>query len=72
MKTIDLVLMLDDIALEKRLRWDDRTNHFLGLCREHASKTSIVFESEHDLDDAMECLKDGSVHYATEVHTPTV
>jgi hypothetical protein len=66
-KVFHLVLMLDEIATEKHLRWDDRTNHILGLCREHAHRTSTTFESEHVLDDVMECVNNGTVHYATEV-----
>jgi hypothetical protein len=70
-KTFHFVLMLDEIATEKRLRWDDRTNYFLGLCREHSGKTSIVFESEHDVNDVVRCVKEQTVHYATEVRTFT-
>jgi hypothetical protein len=66
-KVLHLVLMLDEIATEKRPRWDDRTNHILGLCREHASRTTTVFENQQVLDDIMGCVKDGSVHYASEV-----
>lgn len=29
---VHVVLMLDEIALEKRLRWDDKTNMILGIC----------------------------------------
>jgi hypothetical protein len=64
---LHLVLMLDELATEKRPRWDDRTNNFLGLCREHGHLTSTTFTSEQDLDDMMESVKKGQVHYASEV-----
>ena len=28
-----MVLMFDELATEKRIRWDPKTNCFLGLCR---------------------------------------
>jgi hypothetical protein len=39
-KFIQTVLMFDEIATEKRIHWDPKTNYFLGLCREHADKTA--------------------------------
>jgi hypothetical protein len=62
-----VVLMFDELALEKRLRWDPKTNHFLGLCRQHAHKTSIEFINEGDLEEVFRALDDGDVHYAPEV-----
>lgn len=35
------VAMFDEIATEKRLRWDENTNFFLGVCREHGMRTSL-------------------------------
>jgi len=62
-----IVLMFDELALEKRLRWDPKTNHFLGLCRQHAHKTSIEFINEGDLEEVFRALDEGDVHYAPEV-----
>jgi hypothetical protein len=39
-KFIQTVLMFDEIATEKRILWDPKTNYFLGLCREHAHRTA--------------------------------
>jgi len=65
-----IVLMFDEVALEKRLRWDPKTNHILGLCRQHAHKTSIEFINEGDLEEVFGALDDGEVHYAPEVRNP--
>lgn len=39
------VLMLNELATEKRLRWDNLTDKFQGTCREHNSKNSSMFSS---------------------------
>jgi hypothetical protein len=67
MRVRHVVLMFDEIATEKRLRWDPKTNFFLGFCREHAHKTSIEFINEGDLEEAFRSLDKGDVHYAPEV-----
>jgi len=61
------VLMFDEIATEKRLHWDPKTNFFLGLCREHAHNTSLEFINEGDLEEVFQSLDNGEVHYAPEV-----
>jgi len=65
------VLMFDELATEKRLRWDPKTNYFLGFCREHAHNTSIEFINEGDLEEAFQSLDNGEVHYAPEVRKNT-
>jgi hypothetical protein len=37
MKVLHMVLMFDEIATEKHICWDPKTNYFLGVCRQHAS-----------------------------------
>lgn len=66
-KCIHAVLMFDELAMEKRIRWDPKTNHFLGICREHAHKTSTEFVNENDMEELFQNLDDGEVHYAGEV-----
>lgn len=61
------ILMLDEIATEKRIRWDHMTNSFLGVCREHAKNVGLEFNSENDLEELFRSLDDGEVHYAAEV-----
>ena len=67
LKVIHTILMFDELAVEKRIRWDPRTNLFLGVCRQHASKTSMEFVNEGDMEELFRCLDDGVVHYAAEV-----
>ncbi|KAK7024706.1 hypothetical protein R3P38DRAFT_3532308, partial [Favolaschia claudopus] len=58
--------MLDEIALEKRPRWDNKTNKILGACREHSHRVSLDF---CDLDDAVAffaSLDAKKVHLASE------
>lgn len=64
---IHQVVMLDEIAVEKRVRWDDSTNKFQGICREHNSKVPLDFVSERELDLLCEALEKDDVHLATEV-----
>jgi hypothetical protein len=66
-KIIHRVLMLDEIAVEKRARWDDKTNMILGGCQEHTKPSYLEFS---DLDDAttfFERLDRDEFHLASEV-----
>jgi hypothetical protein len=60
-------LLIDEIATEKRLRYDPKTNRILGVCREHSSEISVTFDSVEVLEELMKALDDGRVHYASEV-----
>ncbi|KAJ7692514.1 hypothetical protein B0H16DRAFT_1850850 [Mycena metata] len=60
------VLMFDEIATERRIRWDPRTNNFLGVCREHANQASLQFNSERDLEELFRAKEEGKVHFAGE------
>jgi hypothetical protein len=66
-KVLHTVVMFDEIAAEKRMRWDPKSNHFLGVCRPHAHKTSMEFINEGDLEELFRRLDDGDIHYAAEV-----
>ena len=59
------VLMLDEIAIEKRPRWDDRTNMILGMCREHSKAIPLEFNTEKELDLLCDGLDNGSIHLAS-------
>ena len=61
------VFVLDEIAIEKRPRWDDRTNMFLGACREHGHRVPLEFVSEKELDIFCDALDNGDIHAACEV-----
>jgi hypothetical protein len=62
------VVMFDEIACEKRVRWHSQTNKFLGICREHGSKVSLDFVGEGDMEELFRSL-DEEDHYASEVRT---
>ena len=66
-RIIHVVLMIDELATEKRVRWDPQTNYFLGVCREHAHRASLEFINEGDLDELFQGLDDGDIHHAGEV-----
>ena len=72
-KVLHTVVMFDELATEKRIRWDLKTNYFLGVCRQHAHKTSMEFINEGDLEELFRRLDSSSesekVHYAGEVRT---
>ncbi|KAF8159901.1 hypothetical protein B0H34DRAFT_843620 [Crassisporium funariophilum] len=63
---VHAVLMFDELATEKRIRWDPKTNYFLGLCREHAHWTSTEFVNEGDMEELFRKLDENKVHYAKE------
>jgi hypothetical protein len=66
-KVLHKVVMFDELAAEKRIRWNPKTNYFLGACRQHAHKVSMDFINEGDLAELFRHLDDGDVHYAAEV-----
>jgi hypothetical protein len=68
-----VVIMVDELATEKRLRYNSRTNEMLGVCRAHGHKVSTVFASMSDVEELFEAVDKGEVHLASEVsqfHTP--
>ena len=69
------ILMFDELAIEKRPRWDDKSNKFLSVCCEHGHATSLEFTNEDDLVMLREELESGKIHLSHEVrdyvcHTP--
>ena len=66
-KVLHTVVMFDELATEKRIRWEQKTNFFVGVCRQHTSRTSMEFVNEGDMEELFQCLDDGIVHYAAEV-----
>ncbi|KAJ6456747.1 hypothetical protein C8R45DRAFT_844729, partial [Mycena sanguinolenta] len=60
------VLMLDEIAVEKRLRWDDKTNNILDACRECGPKISLQLNTAADLEVFFASLDRGDIHLASE------
>lgn len=65
-RRLGYVLMIDEIAVEKRLRWDPSNNNVLGLCREHSSEYSTTLNTEADLNVITKGLETNDVHLASE------
>lgn len=67
--TVGFQLMVDEIKIESRLRWDARTNKIVGVCREHSANLSMDFESIHEPDAIIESIlaEEDPCHFATEV-----
>ncbi|KAJ7454367.1 hypothetical protein B0H11DRAFT_2325227 [Mycena galericulata] len=63
---IHRVVMLDEIAVERRARWDDKTNMILGACREHCANVPLEFGTMDDATQFFEAMDRGEVHLATE------
>lgn len=60
------VVMLDEIAVERRARWDDKTNMILGVCREHCANVSLEFGAMDDATRFFDALQQEKAHLATE------
>lgn len=51
LKVLHTVVMFDEIATEKHIQWDPKTNFFLGVCRQHVRKTLMEFVNEGDMEE---------------------
>ncbi|KAF8192313.1 hypothetical protein K438DRAFT_1906886 [Mycena galopus ATCC 62051] len=60
------VLMLDEIATERRVRYDDRNNKVVSVCGQHGHKVPLVLDTEADLKVLCDGLKKGDAHLARE------
>ena len=63
------LISIDEIAIEKRLRWNPRNNMIVGVCHEHSDECSLHFQTIEEANYLKEKLIDGSVHLACEVWT---
>jgi hypothetical protein len=61
--------MFDEITVERRPRWDDATNQFLGVCREHGQSLGLEFCSLEEVEALCEAVGRNEVHLASEVRT---
>lgn len=64
---IHMVLMFDELACEKRLRYCTHTGEILGLCRQHGPKLPLKFDNVGDVEEIYRALDEGEVHYAGDV-----
>ncbi|KAH9027882.1 hypothetical protein EDB85DRAFT_2170547 [Lactarius pseudohatsudake] len=58
--------MFDEPAIEQRVHWDDSTNKFLGICREHGHEIPLEFTSERELNILCNAISNNTVHLASE------
>lgn len=61
------VLMFDEIKVEERPRWDDKSNNIIGVCREHSKNTSLQYTSKDEADLLFSQIIDEKVHLASNV-----
>ncbi|KAG8913027.1 hypothetical protein FRC02_005699 [Tulasnella sp. 418] len=61
-----LVMMIDEVKCESRIRWDPVTNKILGLCREHSHTVPSDFNSLEDAELVCDEIEKGEVHFAVE------
>ncbi|KAJ7192653.1 hypothetical protein GGX14DRAFT_701343 [Mycena pura] len=59
---IHLVLMLDEIAVERRVRYDDRINKAVGVCRKHCEAVPLLVNTVQDLYALRDGIKEGRAH----------
>ncbi|KAH9016455.1 hypothetical protein EDB84DRAFT_1590111 [Lactarius hengduanensis] len=59
-------LMIDEIKVEERMRWDPTTNRILGLCREHTEHVGLEFCSMSDARALVHGILVGEIHHASE------
>ncbi|KZS88961.1 hypothetical protein SISNIDRAFT_417371 [Sistotremastrum niveocremeum HHB9708] len=60
------VIQFDEIAVEKRIRYDSSTNRIIGVAREHASETPREFTSIDDAHQLFDNFADGRAVMANE------
>jgi hypothetical protein len=60
------VLMFNELAVERQIRWDDSSNKFLGTCHEHNHLIPLNFTSEQELDILCDAIDNQKVHPASE------
>lgn len=60
------IMMIDEIATERRMRHDLSTNRILGICREHGSSYSTVFSNGDTLELLEDALDKQKIHLASE------
>ncbi|KAJ7464012.1 hypothetical protein FB451DRAFT_1492107 [Mycena latifolia] len=65
-RIVHRVVMLDEIAVERRARWDDKTNMILGACREHCANVPLEFATVDDATSFFDALQKEEIHLATE------
>lgn len=61
------ILMLDELKVEERPHWDDKSNMIMGVYQEHGTHTSLEYMFKHEVDFLIESIQAGDVYLAVEV-----
>ncbi|KAJ7303109.1 hypothetical protein DFH08DRAFT_825958 [Mycena albidolilacea] len=59
-------IMVDEIKVEGKMRWDARANTILGICREHSDEYELEFLSMKEAEALQAGLAENKVHLASE------
>ncbi|EDR03916.1 uncharacterized protein LACBIDRAFT_331070 [Laccaria bicolor S238N-H82] len=59
-------MLIDELKVQGRLRWEPRTDYILGVCREHSHQCALEFRSLIQADAVADCLRNEVVHLAKE------
>lgn len=70
--TVHQVLMLDELKVEERPRWDDKSNMILGVCWEHGNAISLSYTSKEEAKMLLQAIEKKEVHLAVEVSDENV
>ena len=59
--------MVEELAVESRLRYDAVNNVILGICCEHSQGYTFKFNGLEEADVILKGLQDSKIHFASEV-----
>jgi hypothetical protein len=60
-------IMVDELKVEGKMRWDSRTNMILGICRDHSATYDLEFRGIMQAESLHAALANNSVPLASEV-----
>ncbi|KAK0184029.1 hypothetical protein F5146DRAFT_1106165 [Armillaria mellea] len=63
---VQVILMFDEIAIEKCLIWDHSTNIIMGPCREHSHNIDLKFMTCDVMDEVFKAIDNDEIHYTSE------
>ncbi|KAG6819279.1 hypothetical protein H0H93_013480 [Arthromyces matolae] len=59
-------LMVDDVALDERVRWESNRDVVLGYCREHSDKFDLKPKDQYSMEVLKNARIEGDLHHAKE------
>jgi hypothetical protein len=60
-------IMIDELKVEGKMRWDSRTNMILGICRDHSATYDLEFRGIIQAESLHAALANNSVPLGSEV-----